>query len=459
MWLRLDVLDALPAVARLNGQTNHRPAQYQFTDPALQHGLHAEHMLLLVTSLTPPSGPGWQGWASDELAARWLNNPHVEETCKLASGYLGALLAKQRPHWDFSSNPLSDTGRFALWHITNYNSEVESIRLCENGSSCEDVHGLARMLGTCDKLKLLDLSKNDLGQLLQQPPYWQILCGAFGNNRTLTSLNLTSNGLGPKGVATAARALVSCSELRSLAISQNQPGADVRELAELLGSHAKLTAVELVEKDSEHLPGSAKDTLSEALVGRATQQLAYLSIDKFKLTEETARLTWSSKTPDSDARLLSRVLVSNTVLSTLDIDDADSLSDGQCAIFGEALLCSQGSRVGFCNALQLYPFTTIQEYDLSKAYLRSVKRFRLLAGCLRNNVMLSSLTLRNLPSELVHDLGRALVSTRTLSSLQLTYTQTTGGEASLKYTATPTVKNIPYTCDDLSMCVLTRHAC
>ena len=72
---------------------------------------------------------GWAGWKSDEAAATFLNNRYMANTCRIAAGHLGSLLAQQRSRWDFSAAPLSPIGRQALWYICIENTHVEQIRL------------------------------------------------------------------------------------------------------------------------------------------------------------------------------------------------------------------------------------------------------------------------------------------------------------------------------------------
>ena len=52
----------------------------------------------------------WEGWATDEVAAKFLNNPFMNNTCRIAAGHLGTPLAKRRPTWDFSTSKLTETG-------------------------------------------------------------------------------------------------------------------------------------------------------------------------------------------------------------------------------------------------------------------------------------------------------------------------------------------------------------
>ena len=51
----------------------------------------------------------------------------MNNTCRIASGYLGALLARQRPTWDFHDEPLTENGRSALCPnalLTNLSARV-----------------------------------------------------------------------------------------------------------------------------------------------------------------------------------------------------------------------------------------------------------------------------------------------------------------------------------------------
>ena len=150
LWSRsdLDYDHGVALTATLAKQSDKAPAQYQFKHLSFQEGLYAEHLLLLVTSLTPPNGNGWPGWANDKAAADFLNNRYMNNTCRIAAGHLGALLASQRAVWDFRESPLTPNGRSALWFITDDNDAVKSINVSQNDVSSDDVEGLAQMIRT-----------------------------------------------------------------------------------------------------------------------------------------------------------------------------------------------------------------------------------------------------------------------------------------------------------------------
>ena len=64
---------------------------------------------------------GWEGWETDELASQFLNNPFMNNTCRIAAGYLGTRLAARRPVWSFGAKEakLSDVGLQAPWLLSN----------------------------------------------------------------------------------------------------------------------------------------------------------------------------------------------------------------------------------------------------------------------------------------------------------------------------------------------------
>ena len=64
----------LPLTKTLEVQTDSSPAQYQFKHLSFQEGLFAQHLLMQAIE-------GWEGWATDDDAASFLNNPVRELSC------------------------------------------------------------------------------------------------------------------------------------------------------------------------------------------------------------------------------------------------------------------------------------------------------------------------------------------------------------------------------------------
>lgn len=159
----------------------------------------------------------------------------VSQVCRIASGHLGRLLAKQRASWNFTEHQLSWVGRAALWLIMDENDALRSLTLGHNALSADDSAGLARMLATSSGLQELDLSATSLGALERSG--LAPIARALGSNTTLVDLVLASNSLGPEGTAVLVGAMHTCAALRSLDLSFNQPGRELA-LAELLKAHA-----------------------------------------------------------------------------------------------------------------------------------------------------------------------------------------------------------------------------
>ena len=101
MWLHLDKEGGLLLTKTLEAQTDASP-KYQFKHLSFQEGLFAQHLLMQAAE-------GWDGWATDEQAAEFLNNPFMNNTRRIASGYPRSLLAKQRSTWTFRPRTRSST--------------------------------------------------------------------------------------------------------------------------------------------------------------------------------------------------------------------------------------------------------------------------------------------------------------------------------------------------------------
>ena len=319
----------------------------------------------------------------------------------------------------------------ALWFITDDNDTVASINVAHNDVGVDDVQGLSKTIVTCPGLKVLDLSENELNHLtVDTPVQWSRLCEAFSNNNTITDLNLNHNHLGA-GVRILSRALVTCSALKRLGLSFNEPGIEPA-MSEFFRSHKSLVSVELVEAMDRHFPNRAKDEIGRALIENKGRTLGFLHCDNFVLSEKTTSLVWPKEASTSDAVLLAGVLVTNTVLTTFNIASGAILANTARSALGEALLNNPGSRLAFCNDFGLQPNVDTCEFDLSKPELKEVEPFRLLAGCLRGNRTLTHVTLRQLRSEQISTLALALRGNSTLNKLDLIHVSRVGGQSVIR---------------------------
>ena len=322
MWLHMNKEDAgLPLVKTLEAQTELAPAQYQFKHLSFQEGLFAQHLLIQADE-------GWSQWETDETAAEFLNNPFMNNTCRIAAGYLGTRLAKRRPNWDFSapSTRLTEVGLQALWLINEKNETLKSLHLQNNavGAKVEDSNGLARMLMTCSALVNLNISENVLGSL---GPQLKAFGRGLGSNKNLTFLDVANNQLLPDGIKIVCNALRTCTAMRELNLSYNSPGREAA-LAGMLLVHPSLRSVGIVEKEpttrSERtywLDTRAKEAIGRALLS-APGTVQFLQCDVFSLTETTKALNWTSQAA-CDAIVLAGVLRSNSVLTTLNIGQGE----------------------------------------------------------------------------------------------------------------------------------------
>ena len=417
LWTRLDLNDlyGVALVATLATQSDKAPAQYQFKHLSFQEGLYAQHLLQSVET-TRGSGGGYEGWATDALAAAFLNNAYMNNVCRIASGHLGRLLARQRPAWDFSEHRLLWVGRSALWLLMDENDALRSLTMRHNAVVADDANGLARMLATCPGLQTLDLAATAIGALERSA--LARIARALGANTTLVQLGLASNALGPEGTAMLVHAMNACVSLRSLDLSYNQPGREL-SLAELVKAHRALVTLHVTEEEPKHLDTRARDAIGRAMLANPHCALAYVHCDAFVLGESTATLRWRALTA-SDAILLAGALKTNTVVTELTLASSSELDDAAREALGTALLTNKHSRLGFVDEFGLSAEVTALEIDLkTDLKLKKPTAFRFLAGVLQANTKLEVLTLTALLEEHVAPLATALRTNRTLRRLTL----------------------------------------
>ena len=454
LWLRLEqnAEHGVALIKQLEPQTDHLPAQYQFKHLSFQEGLFAEHLLHVVED------PTWLGWESDAVASAFLNNAYMNNTCRIAAGRLGTLLAKRRSTWSFTEHTLGIVGRRALWYLLEGNELLASLSLSGNEVGSSDTEGVVNLFKACYALKTLDLSNNHLDTLRKSQ--LSGVCRAVGNNASITELNLNGNRLGGDGCRAVCTALQSCVNLHFLGLSHNQPNREPA-LSDLVRMHPNLTSIEVVEGDSKHFDSRAKDNLGTAMIANDMGKLAFLQCDNFSVQPTTKALVWTSSVP-ADAVLLAGVLKTNTTLTSLGVAPGNKLSDSGRAAIGRALLQNKEGRVGFCDELGLKEGVKVTEIDLANSF-HSVEAFLLLAGILRANRTLTSLTMTSLKTEHIEPLAEGLRSNSTLEILRLQSNVNTKG---VQKTATVTLPiqlingSLAQPIIDLSMAgVMTRVSC
>ena len=420
LWMHLNKEEAgLPLTKTLEAQTELAPAQYQFKHLSFQEGLFAQHLLIQANE-------GWETWETDETAAEFLNNPFMNNTCRIAAGHLGSRLSKRRPTWDFSDakTRLTDVGLQALWLICEKNDKLQVLNLRYNGvgNKPEDSTGLAKMLITSTGLSSLNLGSNALGDL-------GLAIRAFGRglsvNKTITQLDVSNNRLLPDGIKVVCNALRTCTAMRDLDLSYNSPGREAA-LSNMLLVHPTLRSVGVVEKEPTTRSERTfwLDTRGKEAIGRALLDspgsVMFLQCDVFALNENTEVLLWTSRAP-CDAIVLAGVLRSNTILHTLNIAPTGDIGDYEREEIGKALLTNPNGKLGFCD---LYGLTekigTSFTCDLKdKDQIRSRRSFTLFAGLMRANATLTRLTLSSIQPEHIEVLAEALATNTMLQELQL----------------------------------------
>ena len=257
--------------------------------------------------------------------------------------------------------------------------------------------------------------------------YLRTLGRGLGVNKTLTLLDVSSNGLGPDGVRTICQALRTCTAMRRVDVSYNNPGREPA-LSELLRVHQGLRSIGIIEAEpmsrmerTFHLDARAKEMVGRALL-ESGNQLAFLQCDIFAVTEKTTSLSWKSA-QQCDAVMLAGVLKANRVLTEITMAPGGDLGESEREELGRAMLANKQGKVGYCDIYGLRPGMTSQTFDLkNKEEVRSGRSWVLLCGLLRANSSLTKLTIRSVVAEHVDVLAEALQTNSTLQYLHLEHT-------------------------------------
>ena len=355
----------------------------------------------------------------------------MNNTCRIAGGQLGALLAKQRSTWDFSAPDarLTSVGLYALWLVVDKNSALQKLVLRGNsvGTQYEDSSGMAKMFSTCTALAALDLSENNIGALKGAAVGLRQFARGLSTNKSLTDINLASNQLWPEGIKAVCGALHNCSSLKQLNLSYNHPGRE-SAVADLLRVHKTLQSLAVIEatpktriERSFHLDARGKEAIGRALIESPTM-VKFLQCDVFSLFPDTASLDWTSS-DQCDAVLLAGALKTNDTLTGINMGVGGELGDFEREEIGKALLRNRHGRVGFCNIFSLQPDgPKAQKFNLKdKSQVRSTRSFMMLAGLMRGNNRLTSLELKGLASDHIPLLAEALRFNTTLEELRLVH--------------------------------------
>lgn len=445
LWLHLDADDdGPPLIKTLESQTEDAEGQYQFKHLSFQEGLFAQYLFMEAEH------GKWDGWTTDEIAATFLNDPFMNNTCRIASTRFGMLLGKQRPTWNFSSSKcrLMAQGKRALWLLAN--PEVIHLDLTENNvgeNHDESGEGLGRLVTIDTKLATLKLANNALGKLDWRK---QQFTKALASSESLTELNIKNNNLEERGVKMVCNALQTCKLLKVLDISHNRPFREPA-LPNLLKMHPSLTDVGIIETGKGKLDSRAKTLIGQALLNRDEPKMFALQNDIFQLRRNTHTIEWPAEAEHGDVLQIAGVLKTNTTLTAFHFQQ-EFLNDDDQEIIGRALLSHREGRVGYCNNWQLYEHSggpsagtvnkkgkkgkekdakstaamtrgepaTVVSFDVKdREVVRSTRSFVLLAAVLKANQILQELTLKSLETVHVSALGSSLRCNDTLQKLRI----------------------------------------
>ena len=394
----------------------------------------------------------------------------MNNTCRIASTRFGSLLGKQRPTWDFSSDEarLQVQGKRALWLLANPDIVEVNLNNCKAGEDFDEAgEGLGRLINVGTSITTLLLANNQLGKLDWRK---QQFTRALSGSESLTMLNLRNNNLESTGVRMVCSALLTCKNLKTLDISYNRPFREPA-LPLLLRNHPNLTDVGIIEEGKGKLDPRAKIIIGQALTERANPRMFAIQNDVFQVHRDTTSVDWPATAEHGDVLMLAGILQTNTSLTSFSFRP-DNLNDDDQEILGQALLKHRAGRLGYAPNFGLHPpkeeappspppleeskvaraaraaspparggkggkpgggeeaakadageeavAKTSMSYDVkNREVIRSARSFVLLAGILKGNRVVTSLTFKSLDLNHVPHLGASLRCNDTLKELKL----------------------------------------
>ena len=206
---------------------------------------------------------------------------------------------------------------------------------------------LSRTLGLHLHMSKLDWSGDGLYGCRVSGSGVALLSQVLAVNSSLTSLNLSGNGIGNSGATSLSQALAVNSCLTYLNLSENKIGdSGATSLSQALAVNSSLTNLDLT---TNLICDSGAASLSQALAVNSSLTYLYLTQNSIRdsgaASLSQALATNSSLTvlglshnhiDDSGAASLSQALATNSFLTSLDLCD-NSISDSGAASFSQAL--------------------------------------------------------------------------------------------------------------------------
>ena len=233
--------------------------------------------------------------------------------CTSLSRTLGLHLHMSYLDWSgdrFNGCRVSDSGVALLSQVLAVNSSLTSLNLSVNGIGDSGAASLSQALAVNSCLTYLNLSENSIGDSAATS-----LSQALAVNSSLTNLDLTTNLICDSGAASLSQALAVNSSLTYLNLAQNSiRDSGAASLSQALATNSSLTVLDL---SHNHIDDSGAASLSQALATNSFLTSLYLCDNSIS---------------DSGAASFSQALATNSSLTSLDLSFNCIHDSGACSL-------------------------------------------------------------------------------------------------------------------------------
>eukprot|EP00945_MAST-04E_sp_MAST-4E-sp1_P007664 g7664.t1 len=255
---------------------------------------------------------------------------HAIATCVQDSKHLRVFSAED--------NLLTNDGGSMVWTAIAKNTEAPLVQVNFSGNKFDTAWCMSNAFRASQHLETVSLARNCLNSSTGRVFADAVISERWGAKRTLTSLDLGGNNLGPEGTTVLARALANASQLQLLWLDENKLGArGGTALAKSLKQNSSLTMLDI----SNNM--LALDTHRFSLDLGAVKEFA-----KVLATNKTLKHLYlkGNQIGGSGGRMLKDAIAKNRTIQTIGLEENEIEHGIQVAIINELVINVRHAQAG-----------------------------------------------------------------------------------------------------------------
>ena len=255
---------------------------------------------------------------------------HAIATCVQDSKHLRVFSAED--------NLLTNDGGSMVWTAIAKNTEAPLVQVNFSGNKFDTAWCMSNAFRASQHLETVSLARNCLNSSTGRVFADAVISERWGAKRTLTSLDLGGNNLGPEGTTVLARALANASQLQLLWLDENKLGArGGTALAKSLKQNSSLTMLDI----SNNM--LALDTHRFSLDLGAVKEFA-----KVLTTNKTLKHLYlkGNQIGGSGGRMLKDAIAKNRTIQTIGLEENEIEHGIQVAIINELVINVRHAQAG-----------------------------------------------------------------------------------------------------------------